>query len=130
VPFDTYEPGLTKHSERTYEVVMSTPERAMIELCQGVPQQVEADDAYTLMYGLTNLRPNLVQSLLEKCTSVKAKRVFMVLAELCEHRWLKSLDLSQVDFGSGKRVIGNNGKWFSRYELYLPLDRDLLGTST
>ena len=44
-------------------------------------------------------------SLLESCSSVKIKRLFMHAAEQLNHPWLSRLDLSNVDFGSGKRTI-------------------------
>jgi hypothetical protein len=40
------------------------------------------------MEGLNTLRPDLVQELLEKCSSVKVKRLFMHLAEQFQHPWL------------------------------------------
>lgn len=42
---------------------------------------------FELMEGLNNLRPNQVQDLLEKCESVKVKRLFLYLAEKAGHEW-------------------------------------------
>ncbi len=74
------------------------------------------------MEGLTllRLRPSLVQSLLEQCRSIKVKRLFMVLAETCNHSWLKNLDLSTVDFGKGKRMIIKGGKLDSKFGITVP----------
>lgn len=44
-------------------------------------------------------RPSVSQKRLpdSQCRSVKVKRLFMFLAEACNHAWIKSLDLSTVD---------------------------------
>ena len=69
------------------------------------------------MESLTSLRPQFVQRLLEICTSVKTKRLFMHAAERSHHRWLKRVDLSKVDFGSGRRTIHRGGRLDSKYDL-------------
>jgi hypothetical protein len=76
----------------------------MMEVLYGVPLVESFDEAKLLMEGLTTLRPRLVQGLLEKCASVKVKRLFMLLAESCKHSWVRKLDLTNVDFGKGKRA--------------------------
>lgn len=69
------------------------------------------------MESLTALRPPVVQRLLETCTSVKTKRLFMHSAERLGHRWLADVDLEAVDFGAGKRTIHAGGKLDTKYEL-------------
>ena len=61
-----------------------------------------------------------MQSLLERCASVKVKRLFMVLAESCQHPWVKKLDLSKVDFGKGKRMLVRGGRLDSKYNITVP----------
>ena len=72
------------------------------------------------MEGLNNLRPALVQSLLEACQSVKVKRLFLYLAEKSNHDWFTYLDLSKIDLGSGKRSIVKDGVYISRYQITVP----------
>jgi len=72
------------------------------------------------MEGLNNLRPDQVQTLLETCTSVKVKRLFMVLAEKAGHSWVSYLDLGKVDFGSGKRSVVNGGAYVEKYQITVP----------
>ena len=60
------------------------------------------------------------QALLEQCASVKVKRLFMVLAERCQHTWVKKLDLSKVDFGKGKRMLVSGGRFDSKYDITVP----------
>jgi hypothetical protein len=112
--------GLTQHNVGSFEVRVSAPERAMMELLYLVPQDESYDEALLLMEGLTTLRPRLVQTLLECCASVKVKRLFMVLAEGCGHAWVKKLDLSKVDFGKGKRMLARGGRFDSKYNISVP----------
>jgi hypothetical protein len=72
------------------------------------------------MEGLTTLRSRLVQSLLERCVSVKVKRLFMLLAENSKHAWVQKVDLSKVDFGKGKRTLAKGGRFDSKYNITVP----------
>ncbi|MFR9534110.1 MAG: type IV toxin-antitoxin system AbiEi family antitoxin domain-containing protein, partial [Rikenellaceae bacterium] len=69
---------------------------------------------------LTTLRPKLLQQLLELCSSVKVKRLFLYMAEKSGHSWFRSLDLDKIDLGSGKRMIEKNGVYNSKYMITLP----------
>lgn len=92
-------------------------ERAALEMMYLVPKLQSYEEAYQVMESLTSLRPKVVQHLLECCTSVKTKRVFMHAAERANHSWLKHLDLSKVDFGSGRRTIHAGGRLDKKYDL-------------
>jgi hypothetical protein len=72
------------------------------------------------MEGLTTLRPDVVSELLRACTSVKVKRLFMVLAEAERHGWLERLDTTGVDFGSGKRSLIKGGYLHPRFQITIP----------
>jgi len=100
-----------------WSVRLSAPERAMMELLYLLPGRESFAEASLLMEGLTTLRPQLVQSLLEQCRSVKVKRLFMFLAECHNHPWVKRLDLSKVDFGRGKRMIVKGGRFDAKYRI-------------
>lgn len=112
--------GLTKKELATYAITVSAPERAIMEVLYLVPAEESFEEAALLMEGLTTLRPRLVQSLLEQCRSVKVKRLFMFLAESCNHAWVKKLDLSKVDFGKGKRMIVKGGRFDVKYNITVP----------
>jgi len=112
--------GLTKKDMGFYVVTVSTPERAMMEVLYGVPNEESYEEAKLLMEGLTTLRPRVVQALLEHCVSVKVKRLFMVIAESCRHAWVKKLDISKVDFGKGKRMLVRGGRFDSKYNITVP----------
>ena len=99
------------------ELVVATLERAALELMYLVPKRQSYEEALQIMESLTSLRPQIVQQLLENCTSVKAKRLFMNAAERMNHPWIGRLDLSRVDFGSGKRTIHPGGRLDKKYNL-------------
>ncbi|VAW79982.1 hypothetical protein MNBD_GAMMA13-2061 [hydrothermal vent metagenome] len=99
------------------ELAVATLERAAFEMMTLVPKQQSFEEALQIMESLTSLRPRVVQRLLETCRSVKAKRLFMVAAERMNHPWLDDLDLSHIDFGSGKRTIHPGGRLDKKYNL-------------
>ena len=112
--------GLTKFNFGNYEIKISGAERAVLELCYDVPIRESFDELDQIMSGLTTLRPGLVQELLEKCGSVKVKRLFMYLAEKHDHSWVKKLNLEKVNFGTGKRSLCNEGHYDSKYKIVVP----------
>lgn len=99
------------------ELDVATLERAVFEMMYLVPKRRSYEEALQVMESLTSLRPQVIQQLLENCTSVKTKRLFMHAAERLNHQWLKRLDLSKVDFGSGRRTIHAGGRLDNKYDL-------------
>lgn len=93
----------------------------MVEL---VPDEQPYDGARLLMESLTTLRPEMVQELLAVCKSVKAKRLFLHLAERCGHAWLKQVDIQKVGLGSGNRQIVRGGRLDSKYLITVPLETE------
>ena len=82
-----------------------------------VPKYQDLSECYELMEGLNNLRPKEVQKLLEACTSVKVKRLFLFLADKVGHVWLKHIDFNQIDLGKGKRSIIKGGTYIPKYQI-------------
>lgn len=105
-------------------VVLSTPERATLELCDEKPDIALVHEANAIMQGLATLRPQLVSTLLQHCDSIKAKRLFLALADRHRHAWLPHVSLQNVDLGRGKRVLVRGGKLNTKYQITLPADLD------
>lgn len=101
-------------------VVMASNERAMLELCDERPGTAQILEADAVMQGLSGLRPDLVARLMYQCRSVKAKRLFLALAERHKHPWLARVPLEDVDLGSGKRVLAPGGRLHPKYQITLP----------
>jgi len=92
----------------------------MLECLHVAPEQMDLVECYHLMEGLVNLRPKLLQQLLEDCTSIKVKRLFLYLASKTSHQWLKFLDKSKIDLGKGDRSIVPGGVYISAYQITVP----------
>lgn len=112
--------GLTTVERRDFSVSVSGAARAILECLYLVPEKQPLLEVYELVQGLNNLRPDLVQSLLEQCTSVKVKRLFLYLAEKAGHDWFDHLKLDRIDVGKGKRSLVKNGVYISKYQITVP----------
>ena len=120
------EAGLAWHSAAPGidALVCSTPERAMLELCDGVSDAAGVYEADALMQAMTTLRPQRVGLLLRHCGSIKAKRLFLALADRHRHAWLAHVSLNGVDLGRGKRALVPGGRLHPTYQITLPGDLD------
>lgn len=113
--------GLREHREEGFSVTVSAPERAALEFLQHLALDDSGFEHANLVFeGLGTLRPDLVLSLLEACSSVKVKRLFLHLSEKHAHVWFKQLDLAKVSLGSGKRVLFAGGRLDSKYLIIVP----------
>lgn len=113
--------GLQEYRPGTFTLKVSSVERAVLELLY--EQKIdEAGYEHTrlIFESLGTLRGALVQQLLECCSSVKVKRLFLHLAEPYQHPWLKELDLKKISLGSGKRVLFKGGKLDKKYLITVP----------
>ncbi len=79
---------------------------------------------HALMQAMTTLRPQRVGMLLRHCRSIKAKRLFLALAERHRHAWLSHVPLDGVDLGRGKRALVPGGRLHPTYQITLPGDLD------
>jgi hypothetical protein len=105
-------------------MVCSTPERAMLELCDGVTDAALVYEADALMQAMTTLRPQRVGLMLRHCRSIKAKHLFLALAERHRHAWLPHVSLEGIDLGRGKRMLVPGGRLHRTYQITLPGDLD------
>jgi hypothetical protein len=112
--------GLTEVELKTFSIKISTAERAMMECLYLAPEKQELMECYELIEGLNSLRPQSVQALLENCTSVKVKRLFLYMAEKTKHEWFQYLDLNKIDLGTGKRSLVKNGVYSAKYKITVP----------
>lgn len=103
-----------------WPLIISTPERAYLELLEELPQQESFHMVDMIMEGLTNLSPRRMQSLLEATKSIKVKRLFFLFAERHSHAWFKHLDISKIDLGKGKRTLVKGGKFHKKYQITVP----------
>lgn len=112
--------GLKKLDAGDFQLTSSSPERAILETLYLVPKEQDFQEAYHLIEGLIDIRPRLMQKLLEECKSIKVKRLFCFLATKAKLPVINKLDFDKIDFGSGKRVIVQGGKFDSQYQITYP----------
>ena len=116
--------GLVEVDRKSFTVKVSSPARAVMECLYSAPKSQSLLEIYELMEGLNNLRPKSVQALLEECTSIKVKRLFLYLAEKAGHAWFNHIKLDDVDVGSGKRSIVEGGVYVPKYQITVPKELD------
>ncbi len=103
-----------------FSIKIASPARAMMECLYLAPGKFDLMECYQLMENLNNLRPQQVQELLESCISIKVNRLFLFMAEKCNHNWFKHLNLSKVELGIGKRSLVKDGVYIRKYQITVP----------
>lgn len=106
---DAPDNGLHSITVEGVSVIVSTPERAALEMLYHVPGQVGFGEALEVVSGLASINVRLMQTLLEECSSVKVKRLFLYCAREARHSWYALLDRSRIDLGAGKRELVRGG---------------------
>lgn len=102
------------------QLFVSSPERAILE-CLNLPEAASSLlDIYYIMESLTTLRPKLVQTLLESCTSQKVKRLFVYMAEKAGHPWFKALKIDAISLGTSRYMAVPTGKYIAKYNMTIP----------
>ena len=105
-----------------WPVRASSPERAILEALDELPNHASFDNLDKIFEGLAALRPKQLMALLRLCRSVKVRRLFFVFADKHRHPWRKHVDASIIDFGSGPRALVAGGKLHPTYRIYVPGD--------
>lgn len=114
------EVGIEQIAYQGLPLTVSSPERAIMECLALAPKRYNLMDVYYIFEMLTSLRSSMVQQLLESCTSVKVKRLFLFMAEKSRHRWYGKLDLSRISLGTGIRSFEKGGTRIAKYDIIVP----------
>ena len=112
--------GLTKYKYRDFEITISSPERAILEMLNHFPEYHSFDECYKIFENLTTLRPQLCQELLAKCQSIKVKRMFLFMADYTGHSWFENINIQSITLGSGNRSLVNGGILNRKYQITVP----------
>lgn len=114
--------------------LMSTVERAFLEVLMDVPDKQSFEHADQLLQGMTTLSPRRLETLLRNCQNVKVRRLFYWLAERHRHAWFSRLtrpeNLDELGLGSGNRLLARHGKLDSRYKITVPEEMWTPATNT
>jgi len=105
-----------------WPLLISTPERAVLELIDELPNRETFHLVDMTMEGLANISPRRMQKLLEEATSIKVKRLFFFFADRHRHRWLDHIVRDKIDLGKGKRMLVKGGKLDPKYQITVPGD--------
>jgi hypothetical protein len=105
-----------------WPLILSTPERALLELLDDLPNRETFHQVDMLVQGMTNLSPRRLQKLLADCKNVKVKRLFFFFADRHQHAWLKRLKKEDFDLGKGKRMLVKGGKFDRAHQITVPAD--------
>ena len=66
------------------------------------------------------MNPIIFQHLLEECTHVKTKRLFLFLANKLNFSWFDQLNIKNIYLGSGPLQIYKKGKLDKKYFITYP----------
>ena len=94
----------------------------MRELLDEVPARETFHQADKLMESLRTLSPRRLQQLLEECSNIKVKRLFLWFARRHRFLWLPQLNPERIDLGSGKRMLVRRGTLDATYKITVPGD--------
>jgi hypothetical protein len=114
--FTRYHPWKAGQSD----LVLSSPERAFLEVLAGVPGETSVEHADQLLQGMTSLSPRSLQVLLEQCHNIKVRRLFFWLADRQMYPWLEKLQREKIDLGVGKRMLVKDGRLDKTYHITIP----------
>jgi hypothetical protein len=101
--------GFTDYDAANFKVKIPVVERAILEMLYLTPSVHTLQETYQVMELLGTAKPAVMQNLLEACSSIKVKRLFLYMAERAGLAWFKRRDLSKIDLGRGDREITKGG---------------------
>ena len=107
--------GIEHREVDRFNIPVSTPERAILEYLYDVPEKHSLNEAFQILEMMYNARPDLLQSLLESCCSIKVKRLFLLLSEDLNQSWYEDLDVGRIGIGSGNRIIEKGGSYRNKW---------------
>jgi hypothetical protein len=98
-----YETGLKSLPFGSPEVLVSVPERAVLELASDIGKGQSIEEARNLVVGLRNLRSDVLDEFLRHCRRVKVVRLVRDLGREADFPWAQGLQKHVDRLGTGKR---------------------------
>lgn len=104
-----------------YNLIVSSPERAIFELLYLVEKNgISFEFIAEIFEGLTTLRPNVINQLLEQCNSKKIKRLFLFFMDYYNHPWKSFVKRENIEIGTGKMQIVKGGTLDKKHLITVP----------
>ena len=113
--------GLMKYNRSKFHFTLSSRERAIMEMINRLDLRDSFETLERYFESLLNLRGSLVQTLLENCSSIKVKRVFLYMVDKLKLPVMRHLNTRRIQLGHGKRVISENGQLDKTYNITVPI---------
>jgi hypothetical protein len=88
--------------------MVSTPERAILELLSEVGVRQPLQEARELMESAYNLRADVLRELLKRCTSVKTVRLCLQLGRESSLPWAQKLNPAELPTGSARPWVARS----------------------
>ncbi len=88
--------------------LVSTPERALLEVLSEVGVRQPLQEARELVESSYSLRANVLRDLLKRCASVKTVRLCLQLGREFSQPWFGKLDQSQLPKGSDRPWVSRS----------------------
>lgn len=101
-------------------ITKSCREQALLEMLAVAGKNQDLDEALHVFEKTRTVNVAKMQKLLESCTSVKAKRLFMVMAQFFQMDWLHLINANRIDFGSGPRMLVREGHYVKDFQISVP----------
>ena len=103
-----------------WQMKASSCERALLEVLVDLCSDADFDYVDAIFGSVSLVRPHLMTEVLAACQSMTVRRLFFVFADRHPHGYLKRMDRSAIDLGSGPRVLFEGGKAHPEYNIYVP----------
>lgn len=109
------ETGLEEHDYLGLKIKVSSVERALLEaLFIG---DISTNEVFQLFEFITVLNIKLMNELLQKCKSIRVKRLFLYLAKQTGYSWYEKVDQESIDLGTGVREIDKTGSYNKEFNI-------------
>lgn len=103
-----------------WPIPYASVELALLELVDDVTDEAGFMMADKYFETATTLRPKLVNQLLSACSKVQVNRLFLWFAKRHKLQCFDSLKLSDINLGSGKRMIVRDGVLDKEFHITVP----------
>lgn len=100
--------GVGRFENRDNAPLVSTPERALLELLDEVGVRQPLQEAKEIAEGAYSLRAQVLMDLLKRCTRVKTVRLCLLLGRELSLPWAGKLDAAALPKGSGRPWISKS----------------------
>ena len=100
--------GVGRFESRDSAPLVSTPERALLELLDEVGVRQPLQEAREIAEGTYSLRAEVLLDLLKRCTSIKTVRLCLHLGRQLSLPWVGKLDEAALPKGSGRPWISKS----------------------